>query len=251
MKTQAKTEIKKLLLQKVTAKLEDYKSETEYKPFFDAIFGKDVVVQASVMQSLYTSFGMSIYEQISIILANTGGYKSANRQYRIEGGLSDKVTLLIESICDGKKIYKNKKEELEAIRAITKKMPAKKHPDSTVDVYLCDKNGREICIDITTVKPNKKEVRALRRKMLIWSALRYSQDIDASIETYIGIPYNPYHPEPYIRNFVLGNCHRSELLIQDELWNLCANEAVFEDLLKVFHEVGKELKKEISHFLNR
>ncbi len=249
MKEEARNKIKSLLLGKVSAKLSDYKSETEYKPFFEAIFGKDVVVQASVMQSLYTSFGMSIYEQISIILANHGGFISAIRQHPIEGGLSDKVILLIEGICDGKIKYENKEEELDAIRVITKKTDSNKHPDSTADVYLLDKNGKEIFIDITTVKPNKKEVRALRRKMLIWCALRYSQNIDADVETYIGIPYNPYYPDAYTRGFVLGNCHRSELLIQDELWNLCAGEDVFDDLLGIFNEVGVELKSDISDFL--
>lgn len=124
------------------------------------------------------------------------------------------------------------------------------HADCTVDVFVRDGNS-EVYVDITSAKPNKKEARALRRKMLIWTALRLSQNKKANPGTYIGIPYNPYHPDPYSRGFVLDNCHRSEVLVQEELWSKFAGEGVFQELLGVFKAVGQDMRAEIEEFLRR
>lgn len=248
MKSSTKSEIKNLIDEIVRSKLDKYQSKSIKMPFHEALFDSESVLIASLMQSFYTTFGMSLYEQMAVILARDAGF-SAERQHEIKGSIDSKTTLLIEKICNAPINTYTKEEEINKIRKIISVGEDSRDEDRTVDVYI--NNGRdEIFIDITTVMPNKKESRTLRRKMLRWSAMRMSQHKDVSIKTYIGIPYNPYHPAPYSWPFPIKNCHREELLIQDELWKIFAGCDVFNDLLGIFDEVGKELKDTISFFIN-
>ena len=50
-----KEKISLLVQTKIEEKLLRYKSETDYTPFFSAIFDKETIVKASLMQSLYTN----------------------------------------------------------------------------------------------------------------------------------------------------------------------------------------------------
>jgi len=249
MNADTRNEIKDLITEVIKTKLDKYSAETIYKPFFTALFDAKVILQASILQSIYTTFGMSIYEQISIILARANGLE-AERQHLLKGSMNDETLVVIERICDEPIETYTKQEEIDQIRKVIVKGSASKHPDSTVDVFLHDPEKElVILIDITTVKPNKKESRALRRKLLIWSALSYSQDSTINVTTFIGIPYNPYYPEEYSRSFVRDNCHKDEVLIQNDLWELFAGYDVFDELLEIFKEVGLEIQDKIEYFL--
>jgi hypothetical protein len=125
-----------------------------------------------------------------------------------------------------------------------------KDPEGCVDVFVKKPNGEELYIDITTVKPNLKEFRALRRKMLRWAALRYSQNKSAKVRTCIGIPYNPYHPKDYHR-WTGSQTSEEEVLVQNDLWKEFAGYDVFPDLVRVFQKVGIVMQKQLNEFLTR
>lgn len=84
MLDQTKREIKEIIVNVITKKANEYAAETEYKPFFTALFDKKTIEVGSIIQSLYTSFGMSVYEQIAVVLARSAGYE-AHRQYTLKG----------------------------------------------------------------------------------------------------------------------------------------------------------------------
>jgi len=247
MNKTTKNKIKALIEAKINNKLKKYERETQYKPFYEAILEKEAILKASLLQSLYTSFGMSIYEQMAVILAQEAGYH-VERQYQLLGSIDDQTTLLIEQICKQSIKYSSKETEIANIKDSIQPGDKLEDPDMTVDVFL-RKGDEEHYIDITTVKPNKKEVRTLRRKLLRWVALRLSQKHDARISTYIGIPFNPYHPAPYSRSFVVDNIHKSEMLVQNDLWELFAGYDVFNELISVFNEVGEYTKHRIAKFI--
>jgi hypothetical protein len=246
MKKETKKQIADLVKAKVLAKLKNYKSETAYTPFFSAIFDRETIVMASIMTSLYTTFGMSIYEQMAVILAKEKGWV-AERQYRLKGQIDPVTEALIEQLC--RVGTPNKADELTKIRASIKPGNAVDDHEGVVDVYIRKPDGSELFVDITTVKPNLKEFRTLRRKMLRWAALRMSTDKNANVDTRIGIPYNPYHPEPYDR-WTGSKCDpKGDLLVQDDLWVAFAGREVFEELLDTFQVVGRDIKKEVRVFI--
>lgn len=250
MNIKTRSQIKELVRMAILKKIIKYEAESDYRPFFQAIFDKRTIRLASIMQSLYTSFGISIYEQLAIILAKDAGI-IAQRQYKLLGSINDETKLLISKLCEQPvSTGLTKSEELKLIRESSTLGSANKSPISTVDVFLRDENEYEYFIDITTAKLNKKGARTLREKMLKWAAMRFSQKPDARVKTYIGIPYNPYFPNEYNRSFVVDNCQNDELLVQNEFWSLCAGYDVFDDLIEIFNEVGTELETDISRFLD-
>jgi hypothetical protein len=242
--------VHQIIKSKILRKIESYDPESKSKPFFEAIFNQKTIRQASLMQSLYTSFGMSFYEQIAILLAKDAGFH-AERQFQLLGTINNETRLLIDGLCE-KPFSENisKKDELEMIRNTSTLGEAKKTSYSTVDVFIEDNFGNEYYIDITSVKPNKKEARVLRKKMLDWAALRFSQNPNVKVRTYIGLPYNPYHPSTYNRSFVRDNCHKREVLVQEDFWHLCAGYDVFDELINIFKDVGNEIKEEIDDFID-
>lgn len=251
MDATTRLQIKELIANVIDSKLEKYTSESDYKPFFEAIFTKETVVIASIMQSLYTSFGMSLYEQIAKILAEGAGYQVIT-QYDLFGQIDDNTEALINQICseiETKRRQPDKNNEINLIKNSIQSGAANIDQDKRIDVFIVKPDGEELYVDITTVKPNLKEFKSLRRKMLRWCALRFSQNPNANVKTCIGIPYNPYYPKEYSR-WTSSVCDvQNELLVQEKLWEEFAGEDVFSELLEIFKEVGDELKDKISEFM--
>lgn len=147
---------------------------------------------------------------------------------------NDEITMIYESILPA--------EELEELDA-----------ESTVDVYIKKPTGEEFFIDITTVKNNLKSFEALKEKLLRWVALRLSTDSDAIVNTFIALPYNPYHPNDYLssrwNSIILDP--ELDILVQNDYWNFVGNDSnTYEELLEIFAEVGQEITDEIANFFD-
>ena len=249
LSTKTEEAINSLLKDILRSKLENYHPETNYMPFHHRLLGKDRYAMFSFIQSLNTTFGISIWEQIAVILAKGAG-NYAERQYKLLGEIDNETEELIREIH-----YKLRKgeiaaikiDEIERIKKRIKKGEAKIDPDSVVDLFVIIK-GEENYFDITSAKPNKKEFAALKLKLLRWGALRLSRNKKAKVFTRLAIPYNPYYPEPYERWTLKGlyDLDNGEILVGDEFWNFVASDSIYEELLDVFQEVGEDLRDEID-----
>jgi len=241
--------IAELLTTTVREKLKNYQPETMHMPFHHRLLGKDRYAMFSFIQSMNTTFGMSIWEQVAVILAKGSG-NSAERQYKLLGEIDKdtekRISDLHYKLRKGE-IATNKNNEIEQIRKIIKKGVAKVDPDSVVDLFVKVKNT-ENYFDLTSAKPNMKEFVALKLKLLRWTALRLSQNKNVKIFTRLAIPYNPYHPEPYERWTLKGlyDLENGEILVGEEFWNFVASDKIYEELLDVFQKVGEELRDEID-----
>ncbi len=249
MRTETKEKILNLLLDVVRKKLSEYKPETEYMPFHHRLLGKDRYAMFSFIQSMNTTFGMSIWEQVAVILADGAGYK-AQRQYKLMGEINSETERIItEILSDLRKAKRkpNKNEEIEKIRSTIRSGIGKKHPDSTVDLFVLVED-EENYFDITSSKPNMKEFLELKRKLLVWTALRLSQDKNATVMTRLAIPYNPYHPKPYERWTLKGlyDLKSEEILVGKDFWNFVGGGEIYDDLLHTFQEAGEILRDEID-----
>jgi len=244
-----KNEISQLLIEAVENKLKEYKPETAYAPFHHRLLGKDRYAMFSFIQSMNTTFGMSIWEQVAVILSRGANYK-ADRQYKLLGEIDNDTDAFIRDthrkLREGK-ITVNKEKEIEQIRKRIKKGKANEDPDSIVDLFINIK-GVENYFDITSVKSNIKEFVALKLKLLRWTALRLSQDNNATVFTRLAIAYNLYYPEPYERWTLKGlyDLARGEILVGEEFWNFVAGDDIYKDLLDVFQEAGEKLRPKID-----
>jgi len=249
LSSRTKKEIAELLIATVKEKLRSYKPETVHMPFHHRLLGKDRYSMFSFIHSMNTTFGMSIWEQVAIILARGAG-NNAERQYRLLGNIDPATEKLIGEIhyrLRKSELTANKNHEIEQIRKNIKRGESKTDPDSVVDLFVKIKDD-ENYFDITSAKPNMKEFVALKLKLLRWTGLRLSQERKIQVFTRLAIPYNPYHPEPYERWTLKGlfDLEKGEILVGEEFWNFVASDNIYEELLDVFYEVGKELRSEID-----
>lgn len=221
--------------------------------FFLEMFGREIMLNAKLIMSLQTAFGMSFYEQISKTLGTLVGYEVHN-QYKLQGFIHSNAKVYLDKLLENLQytpnrtneyqkltdIYESHKEELGELSAI---------PDSTVDVFIKKPDGTEIFIDITTVKPNKKEFRTMKLKILKWFFLRLSHgDISPDkIKTYIAIPYNPESMTDNTYKRWNSFYDRTDILVGDELWKLVSNDLFsLQDMIDVFKDIGQETKEDIK-----
>jgi len=242
-------EIHEILVTTVREKLRNYKPETRYMPFHHRLLGKDRYAMFSFIHSMNTTFGISLWEQIAVILSSGAG-NYADRQYKLLGEIDDQTEEYIRGIhymLRKGEIPADKINEIEGIRRRIREGEAKMDPDSIVDLFVRI-NNEENYFDITSAKPNMKEFVALKLKLLRWTGLGLSHDRNASIVTRLAIPYNPYHPEPYERWTLKGlyDLERGEILVGEEFWNFVASDNIYEELLNIFQDVGEGLRYEID-----
>jgi hypothetical protein len=253
MKTETKSKVKKLIKEAILSKIDNYSAETEYKPFFQAIFTKEQILTHTIVHSFYTSFGMSIYEQLVKILAEGAGYE-AHTQYDLLGEIDEKTEAVISKMDMDLRAGKrapDMKKEFEEIKKSIQKGKVLEDPDKRVDVYVKKKDGTEAYFDITSPKPNIKEFVALKKKLLRWIGLRLSIDKNAKVITALGLPYNPYYPKPYTR-WTKGNMYDpSQLMVGEDFWNFIAGENVYDEFIEIFKEVGDELREKIQEIAKK
>lgn len=225
--------------------------------FFLEMFGKKVMFTSKLITSLQTAFGMSFYEQISKEIGEIIGYEVQN-QYKITGYLHVDAKNYLDELLENIKYAPSREAEYQRLHEIYQQTKndmgeLAEIPDSTVDVFIKKPDGTEVFIDITTAKPNKKEFRTMKLKILKWYFLRLSHgDISPDkIKTYIAIPYNPESRTDNTYTRWNGYYDRQDLLVGDELWKLVSNDQFsLEDMIDVFKEIGIESKENIETSLN-
>lgn len=258
MNNATRQEIKDLITTTILNKFNNFALETEHKPFFQSLFTEQQIVTGALIQSLYTTFGMSIYEQIAVILAKSAGFH-AERQYKLLGQIDASTENLIDTywsnlktaLKTGQDVHSNKQNEFNMILNSIQPGQLLVDGDSTVDVYIRKPTGEEFFIDITTVKNNLKGFEVLKLKMLRWIGLKLSTNCNSRFNTLIAIPYNPYHPNPYMDSrwnaTILDG--KNDILVQEEFWNFVGNDDnTYNELLEIFREVGQEIETEIENF---
>jgi hypothetical protein len=238
-----KEEIKNFLKEKLEEKLARYKRETTYMPFLVRLIQDTEKVAAySFIQSVATTLGMSIYEEISRIIAQASA-EECKTKYDLNSTLSREQKEVIEEIIrqlrNGERKVNKEKEIEEVLRAPWKNGKPQKE-GRIVDFYMI-RNGIEYLFEIKTVKPNIDVFTASKRKLLEWIAR-----LRRKAETILAFPYNPYHPQSYTRFTEQGLLeHGKELLVRKEYWDFLGGENTYEELLEIFDQVGKFYKEKI------
>jgi len=234
--------IKELLRSKLNEKLSKYSRETTSMPFLVKLMQDSEKVAAySFIHSLSTTLGMSIYEQISKIIAEAN-YDQVETGYNVKGSISNeenaKITQILQEVKAGSRTA-DKGEEIKEILACNQNngMPIK----IRADLFL-KKGNEEYYIEIKTAKPNIDVFSKSKQKLLEWIALRKKR-----VNTLLAIPYNPYHPEPYNRFTMQGYLdENNELFVAEKFWELLGGKGTYQEILNIFDEIGKDFKDKIQ-----
>lgn len=238
-----KEEIKGLLRRMLRNKIQKYARETTSMPFLTKLMqDEQKVASYSFIHSISTSLGMSVYEDVSVIVAKPH-CESVSKKVDMKGTISKEQKSVINSIVtelvnDTRQV--NKEDETkEVLKASAKNGGVQEH--GKIADFFMKRDGKEYYIEIKTVKPNIDVFEESKTKLLEWIARKQK-----SVITILAFPYNPYHPEPYNRFTHRGVLETGkEFLVGDEYWDFLGGKGTFKDIMEVFDEVGKELHKDI------
>lgn len=244
LSTTQSQKIKTLLSNKIEAKLRSYGRETTSMPFLARLIQDNEKIAAySFIHSMATTLGMSIYEDVSIILASETS-DECFRNYGVGGVISgaQKTTInnIISNLRNGDRKADIVKETAEVLMSSAQNGVFQKS-GNIADFYM-RRNEQEYYFEIKTVKPNIDVFEKSKTKLLEWVARRRKP-----VKVFLAFPYNPYHPHPYSRFTEVGMMDAPhDFLVGDEYWNFIGGNNTFPELLKAFDEVGKEFKERLN-----
>lgn len=238
-----KQDIGELLNKKISDKLKTYSRETASMPFLVRLMQDSEKVAAySFIHSMATTLGMSIYEDVSKIIAKENAEEVFTKM-DLGGVLSKDQKSVIDNIVrelrnSEREVNKNK--EIKEVLAASSDNGKPQQEGKIADFYM-KRRVIEYYFEIKTVKPNIDVFTASKTKLLEWVARKRK-----AVKTILAFPYNPYHPEPYSRFTEQGLLERGEeFLVGDEYWDFLGGKDTLKDLLEEFDLVGKKFKKQI------
>ncbi|GAP09026.1 type II restriction endonuclease, TdeIII [Bellilinea caldifistulae] len=247
------TKIEELLKQKIRRKLSNYSSESQESqsmPFHVRLLGKDRMALFSFIQSLNTTLGTSVFEQVAAIVASPNFRRVVNQYREFDNTVSENAQVVIQEIIDNLRAARetpDKAREIKKILDVAQTGTIKTIRRPRIDLFLESHDGTEYYFDLKTAKPNRDDIIGFKRKLLEWVAIRGSVNRDVKIFTGIGIPYNPYEPQPYDRWTFQGMFDlERELKVGKEFWDFLGGKGTYEALLEIFEKVGIELRPEID-----
>ena len=246
--------IKEKIKDCMRAKFQSYSPETRYMPFHYRLLGKDRMALYSFIQSLNTTFGISIYEPIAITLARER-FKVVETQvkpfHEISSEAHQRIQIIMNELMAANR-EPNKFAEIEEIREVCRNGILNQVKLTQADVWLENREAELFLFDLKTVKPNKGNFEKFKQTLLEWSAAELARDPDAVVNAMIGIPYNPYEPEPYKRWTLKGMLDLDhQVLVAKELWDFIGGEGTYTDLLDAFEMAGIELRDEIDSYFEK
>ena len=242
--TQAQ-KITELLSAKIEKKLHSYGRETTSMPFLARLIQDNEKIAAySFIHSLATTLGMSIYEDVSVIIASEHS-EEAFRNYGVGGIISDNqkgvISNIVSSLRNNDRIANINQEKCEVLQASTENGQYQKS-GNIADFYMKKNDNEEYYFEIKTVKPNIDVFEKSKTKLLEWVARKRKP-----VHVYLAFPYNPYHPELYKRFTEVGMMDApNDFLVGDEYWDFIGGENTFPALLEIFNDVGKTFKDQLN-----
>lgn len=237
-------EIETLLRKKLDSKLKNYGRETSSMPFLARLIqDAEKIAAYSFIHSLATSLGMSIYEDVSKIIAKETSEECFTK-YGVGGVISEAQHTTIGNIVAGLRIQSRKADiqrEIEEVLAASSTDGVFLKSGNIADFYM-KRKGEEYFFEIKTVKPNIDVFEKSKIKLLEWVAR-----MRKPVHVFLAFPYNPYHPEPYARFTEVGMMDpTNDFLVGNEYWNFLGGENTFDQLLETFDQIGKEYKEKLN-----
>ncbi|MEE9378394.1 MAG: TdeIII family type II restriction endonuclease [Candidatus Lokiarchaeia archaeon] len=250
MDSLTKQNVKNHIKNKLIEKINSYEVSSGYNPFLNNIIPSNYVNLHSFIHSIATTLGISIYVQISKIIAESNDFTNCTKLNLYDSTtLSEAQINKIEEIIDqlndpnNESIYESETEEILQIGD----SGGRRHKGDTNVKLSIEKGNLQYLILIKSAKPNLGELRSIKRKLLKWRA-RLNQE---NIRTILAYPFNPFYPDEY-RHFASKKYFEKgkELLIGAEYWDFIGGRNTYDGLVEIFEEVGEELSSLINEKIN-
>jgi len=244
-------QISELLKEQIRRKLANHHPETNNMPFHVRLLGQDRMALFSFIQSINTTLGTSVFEQVGAIIAKPHFRRAVNQYKDFNNTISESAQDTIQQILEDLRTAKSnpdKPAEIARILQVAQEGKIKTVKQPRIDLFLEGYDGTEYYFDLKSAKPNRGEIIGLKRAMLEWVAIRGAKHPKPkNIYTGLAIPYNPYEPQPYDRWTLSGMFDLpNEVKVAEEFWDFIGGENTYDELLDIFENVGVQLRPEID-----
>lgn len=249
---QQKIQIQQVITTCLRNKFQNYEAKDNFMPFHFRLLGKDRLALYSFMQSLFTTFGTSIFEPVAAALAKTQ-FARVETQFVVGNSIFSDCQKTVQSIINELTFNPkpNKIQELELLKSSLSGMVNKLKP-AKIDLFVETHSGEQYFFDLKTAKPNKGDFQKYKQTLLEWAGIAYTQNKNAKVHTLIAIPYNPYEPQPYQFWTLAGMLDLDEeLMVAEKFWDFLGGEGAYIDLLNCFEQAGIEMRAEIDEYFEK
>ena len=246
--------IEETISKTINNKLDNYSPETNEMPFHYRLIGKDKMYLYSFIQSLNTSFGISIFGSVAKIIAQSNFDVSLQKSLgpELSKEADNAINRIMNDLTVGE-VSANYASEFQLIKNVCRTGSPLQVKSRKVDIYLQGKDHSCFAIDIKTVKPNIASFEDHKHTLLKWMACVLYDSPDTKICSFIAMPYNPYHPKPYKRWTLSGMLDiEKQLQVGEEFWNfLAGGDDIYDELLDCFERVGQKLRVRLDEYFSR
>ncbi len=213
----------------------------DLKPFHESLLPDGLLKVTEFERSFSTKLGTTFEECARLIALDN--HKHAERGYRVTGQISLKAIKRIEEITSKVGTGGMKSGYPEFVKEIVKIAGDGERTERTsiADLYIEQKDGTGLFIEIKSPKPNKGQCLEATGRLLQIHGITYKQY--PKVKAYYASAYNPYgvEKETYKHSFVINYMDlKDEVLLGKEFWDLVGDEGTYEEILKIYQEVGRE-----------
>ena len=156
LSSQQRNKIAELLTEQISRKLSDYSPETSNMPFHIRLLGRDRMALFSFIQSINTTLGTSVFEQVAAAIA-APHFKRAINQYKdFNNTISTEAQSVIQEIVNDLKATTRKPDkpaETAAILEVAQSGTIKKIKRPRIDLFLESSDGTEYYFDLLAHVP--------------------------------------------------------------------------------------------------
>jgi len=230
--------------------LQRLQSEPTKMPFHEALLSKEAIFWSRFERSFSTSFGQSVIERISAVIAASSGAANVQTQKHTniildQNHLQEIEHHIYQLRLKGSGVSPSWNDDFQNILN-TPRSGNFVELRLISDLYF-ERNGTRNYFSIKTVKPNIDQTAEAKRDLL---KLKIS---DPSCNAYFGLYYNPYGdqrvryawtPPMRIFNFHYDFC----VLIGKDYWDCLGGEGTYETILDIAHSAGEALQRTIRQY---
>jgi hypothetical protein len=218
------------------------------KPFHIAILPSEVMRISAFERGFVTSLGTTFEECARLIASDV--HRDAHRSYAITGVVSEgainEINRQIERFERAAEAKVQRPGFEEMVNAV---LAARRSDDlrpltTRADLMIHTHEDRELYFELKSPTPNKGQCLEVLQRLLRFRLLR----ADHQAEAYFAMAYNPYGPARADYRWSIAKSYLpfdDILRIGDEFWTLIGGPTLYEELLLIYGEVGREKAKYI------
>jgi len=246
------TRVEQTIAECLRTKFSNYKPENNYMPFHYRLLGRDRLALYSFIQSLYTTFGSSVFEPVAVSLAKER-FVTAERHHVVGDALFSGCGDAIAKIMSELEISKRTPDRDAEMKILRNSLSGTKNKckPTLADLFLIDDKGGLWIFDMKTPKPNIGGIKGFKSTLLTWSGISMTENPSVDVHALIAMTYNPNHPEPYESWQMRGMLGDDEFLVEKDFWDFLGGEGSYEKLLDCFERVGIAMRGEIDEYFKR